>query len=1339
MMIHVARHTLRICMTLAGILLIVLALFTAGARLGLPLLANYKEAVESRVSDYLKSPVDIGELTVKWEGVGPLLRAQEVTVLESGQRKVSLDELLIDINLPKSLLRGVPVINELTLVGADLAVEADAEGRWRLHGVESVGGMNAGDDGAVSTSEKGRGNTGVDVMAWLLTAGKVGLLDTRVSITDLRAGRSLVVEDLNIRAENDGKLHQLRVEMDLPGSAQGRLEAGIDLVGEAGSLSQSDGDLYLHAEHLEFATLAELSNLYSAAGPSSDVLARLGTDVSIELWGRWQAGKLVSVHGPVSSDVIVDTETGKELVQGVSAILDVFASGGVITVETQELEVRSTAGVSRIDDLSFKLEQAPEGGRTLWQLDAHGNELPLRLLQGLPVSVLALLNPAIAGTLEQAAPDGWLRHWNISAGRQTAGAMLSAHADLDQVRWSPVGAVPGMGPLDGRVDIQDLRGEVTLSADNMSMLWPAFTGKALHLDSLKTVVTLDASDSSQLKIGADIALSDAGIDTSTRLKAALVPGQSPHLDVQSQYEVADLNALKSWLPRRKMGLGLQKWFDRAIEGGSASNGNLLFFGNIADFPFREGEGVFRGSMELSDGQLSFLPGWPTVENINGTVELNGLSLQGVASMSRLGQFEISHTRVGISDLSASVLRLEGTAQGDVQDVVDFANTGPLRGILEPVLNDVTGTGMTELDLQLQVPLHSARRSIDENGAEVALPVPPFSVDGSFFLKDNTLSFARASIGLKAVNGAIGFDQNGIRINNLRARALDHAVVISGLTEGQGESASTQVNISGALQANEALAHYGSQLDQFLRGTSSWEIQLSAPHSAEKVVREGVRLRLNSDLVGTELLLPAPFYKSTAAAGNIELSTAFREGDDVQQWQVRYADRLAVNAVVQGEALETLLIHVGSGEMPASLSNINSPGIHLEGTAATVAVDGWVESIAQFIDSLPDEGSEPAPILPITAELSIESMQMGNRLLGPASLQLDTDDSYLNARLESRSVSGTARYPREHWSRVTAMEVRLEQLDSTVFTALSSRPDEQTMTAVDDELDPRLWPPVDVQINRLTHGPYTLRDLVVRAQPDVSGMTLTTLGFAHRNATLVGQGYWRLRDPQNVSPALAGEQMTQLNLVLQSSDFGETLRSVGLEDVLSDGQGSIETELSWPGPLYAPELTEIVGSINMQIERGNIIPLEPGAGRMVGLFALQALPRRLEFDFKDMTAEGLAFKSITGDISIADGIADAALVQINGPIGVVDITGQSDIVNREFNQRITVLPRVSAALPLIGVISGGATAGVGVLVATGILKAIGIDLDRIGLRDYSLTGKWDDPLFEAVDTDYRRSP
>ncbi|NND93097.1 MAG: TIGR02099 family protein [Granulosicoccus sp.] len=1336
MIINAAHRSARLLMTLAGVTVILLALFTAGARLTLPLVANYKGVLEARVSDYLESPVDIGKLSLSWQGTGPILRAQDVAVLESHERRVSLDELLIDVNLARSVLRGIPIINELTLVGASLAIEADAAGQLRVHGMESVR-TSVGDDtdgaagdelnqpAAVTAGKR----KGVDILAWLLNARRVGLLDTQVSLIDVQSGRTLVVEDLNIRAENTGEVHQLRVELKLPDELGGSLEAGIDLSGQADSLADSDGDLYLRAERLEVRTLAELLGAIDLVDIDRNAAASIDTSLSMELWGRWEQGQLVSVHGPLSTGAIVDSRSGKSLLQGMSAMFALAASADSTTVNIDEVTLAGAVGESRIDTLSLTWDKGALRTPRNWMLEARGTQLNLGSVTALPATILSQRTPWLADFLQQSQMGGWLRDWYVRAGSQADGPTLTASADLDGLRMKPVGSLPSLGPIDGRVDIQELQGQISLSADSMPLQWPAYTAHSLQLDTLKAAIMLDASDLRRVQIGADLALQDQGIETSTRLKATLVPGQSPHLDAQTRYSVVDLNALKPWLPRRMLP-GFSRWMDRAVESGSASDGSALFFGRLADFPFHDGDGVFRASVDIDQGTLAYLPNWPAFEDIDGTLELNALMLTGHANNARLGEFDIPHTQFRIDNLLAPVLQLDSTGRGRLQNIVDFGNQGPLSPFLEPVLNDVTGSGNADMDLSLAVQLFRSRQK--NSPAAQNTPTRPFSVDGSLFLKDNELAFGRANMALSRVSGAIGFDQHGIRINDLRAHALDQPVVINARTEGQGQAAVTGISISGALSASEVLAHYGSPLDQFVRGTSSWTLELNAPHSTRRMVQEGLGMQMRSDLVGTALLLPKPYDKGTASARSIELDTAFIPGRTGQQWQIRYADQLHAVARMGRDKLQSLHVHVGAGSLPQPLIDSEEAGIRIQGGGDTIALDGWVESIADFIQSIPGDGSAPEPVLPVSAELEFDSLQIGTRTLGPVRVRMNSDRTYLNAVLQNRSVSGSVRYPREYWSRKTAMKVRVENIDSSLVTALASRPPADRVMGEDNELDPRLLPAIDARFGKVVYGKYVLRDVVMKAQPDVGGLTLTTLGFAYQSMQLVGQGYWRLKDPQGVNPALAGQHMTSLNLVLQTDDFGQGLQSIGVDNVISEGEGGIEAQLSWPGPLYLPGLSELDGHVKVLMERGSIIPLEPGAGRMVGLFALQALPRRLELDFKDMTADGLAFKRITGDISIENGVSNVSLVQLTGPIGVVDITGSSDLNTRQFDQHITVLPRVSAALPIIGVISGGASAGIGVLVAAGFLKAVGIDLDRIGLREYSLTGSWDDPVFKAVE-------
>jgi uncharacterized protein YhdP len=77
-----------------------------------------------------------------------------------------------------------------------------------------------------------------------------------------------------------------------------------------------------------------------------------------------------------------------------------------------------------------------------------------------------------------------------------------------------------------------------------------------------------------------------------------------------------------------MGAGATRWINRSIQGGSASDGSFLFFGHTADFPFESGDGVFKVSTRISDGQLQYLENWPVASAINGALELDGLAMPG---------------------------------------------------------------------------------------------------------------------------------------------------------------------------------------------------------------------------------------------------------------------------------------------------------------------------------------------------------------------------------------------------------------------------------------------------------------------------------------------------------------------------------------------------------------------------------------------------------------------------------------------------------------------------------------------------------------------------------------
>jgi len=1347
---NLARNTFRATSVIVGVLLILLALFTVSARLGLPLLAAQKTNIESLVSDYLNSPVEIGGLSVGWKGFGPMLLAEQVSVHDTGEHSVTLDELLIDLNLAKSLLRGLPIINELSLVGARLAVEADVNGQFRLHGAGSNGLDVRSADSVASASEAG----GIDIVGWLFNASKVALLDTQLTLIDAANDQTLVISELNVRAENNAQVHQVRVDAQLPASLGDRLEVGLDMIGHSSALSESEGSLYVAAEAISFDGLMTLLRSLGVDAAQSWGLPALDADASMEIWGRWQDGQMISASGPVTIGRVRDTGTGNTLLDSARAQLrliysdqsiDLLATDMQATLGTSSVQIERLKA-SRMVDVLHLTGQAGEGHQVgashvqastddqrqsdtaTWHFSGAASRVPADIILSVASFASSSFQSASERLQDELMADGQINNLSFDISGTLERPRINASMDIDSLAFKGGQHLPSFGAVSGELSMADSTGQLSLRANSMPLSWPVASDVALELDAIDSSINIDIRDSDKVVFDANLQLNDDGIDSSTRAKVTLVPGLSPHLDLQSQFDLSDITAIKPWLPRKLMKPLAAQWLDSAIAAGAAADGSLLFFGHLAEFPFEQGQGVFKGDVEIRDGELEFLSDWPRATAINGKLYLDGLSFVAVAENASLGQFNVSQTQLNIANLAVPTLMLSGTASGGFQQIVDFGIEGPLTNILRPAIGDMSGSGNSQMDLALELSLY--KRPADGVQDLAATAWRPFSINGSLFLDNNDVNFGRAGLELVGATGAVSFNRQGIAINNLQGQLLNQNVLLSGETVGQGANANTVLTITGVMEANALLAHYGNPLDQFVTGASQWRATITAPHSLRRVAEEGVRLSVDSDLVGSQLLLPVPFNKSNATPVDFTLSTAFRDGAAEQHWDAVYGDQLHARVTLVNQGLQLLDVQLGQGELADVSQSDAFNGIRLQGSVPSLAADQWIETVARYINSFPGSGQAAQPILPVLTDLTTDALILGRYDFGQAAIHSNADETYLNMAFTNALLKGSLSYPRQYWLKQTPVKADLELLDWSVIDALSEggqADDADTSVA----LDPTSLPPIEASVSLLRHDSLQVRDLSMRAQPNVSGLDITTLGFAYDTMRLVGQGYWYLQDPQNVNPELAGKHASRLNMVLQSDDFGEGFDEVGLEGIVNDARGSISMQLNWPGALYRPEINRLDGEVTVSLESGSIVPLEPAAGRVIGLFALQALPRRLDLDFKDLTGEGLAFTSIAGSAVIEGGVAKVPLLQLTGPVGVVDITGSSDLNTRQFNQQVTVLPRVSAALPVIGAISAGASGGIGALIATGVLKALGVDFDRIGLRTYELTGDWSEPEFTPV--------
>src|SRR5690606_17151649 len=148
------------------------------------------------------------------------------------------------------------------------------------------------------------------------------------------------------------------------------------------------------------------------------------------------------------------------------------------------------------------------------------------------------------------------------------------------------------------------------------------------------------------------------------------------------------------------------------------------------------------------------------------------------------------------------------------------------------------------------------------------------------------------------------------------------------------------------------------------------------------------------------------------------------------------------------------------------------------------------------------------------------------------------------------------------------------------------------------------------------------------------------------------------------------------------------------------------------------IADLQGSLSIAIKDGQLVEVEPGAGRVLGLLSVAELPRRLLLDFRDLFSKGFAFNRIGGTVAFAGGQARSDDMNIDGPAAEIRIRGSADLRARTFDQHIDVLPKSGHLLTVAGALAGGPVgAAVGALTNAVLRKPRG----EMGAKSYRVTG------------------
>lgn len=285
---------------------------------------------------------------------------------------------------------------------------------------------------------------------------------------------------------------------------------------------------------------------------------------------------------------------------------------------------------------------------------------------------------------------------------------------------------------------------------------------------------------------------------------------------------------------------------------------------------------------------------------------------------------------------------------------------------------------------------------------------------------------------------------------------------------------------------------------------------------------------------------------------------------------------------------------------------------------------------------------------------------------------------------------------------------------SIFTSEKDRKSKSHQT------NPIKLPIFDGIVKKLYFDKLFLGRLDFKTSQNKHGLKFDEIILSAPNMKLFSHGDWKYR---------RGNHTTDLEFTLSSKDFGGMLADLDFAAIIRKGAAQVFGKLKWNGTPTDFSLAKLNGDVHLKIKDGNIIEVDAGVGRLLGLFSLSALPRKLFGDFNDTFKSGFSFDEAEGAISIDDGDAYTDDFEISSPVADVSISGRTGLADRDYENIVEVVPDVGGGLAGITALLVNLPAGIGLWLVD---KITGEQFNEASSKIYEISGSWESPDIEEVE-------
>jgi uncharacterized protein (TIGR02099 family) len=762
-----AAYLIKKLWALVALSLVVVAVTLSVVRYSLPYMNDQKHYLEQWLSGQIGAELRIGEISAKWQGVGPAIILRDVQLIQNTQSPISLTiaETAIEVDFWQSVQARQIQSNKFDLREMELSIDVASLGQEETQYP------------IVEALEK----------LFLQQLQLFSISQSKIIINTKNNQQQVVLID-QVSWVNKDEHHQGVGQLQIEEIAKNSSSFILDLYGNQDSLY---GTFFAKGEEVDLSPWVE-----QWISSKNELVESRGSFV---MWATIKDKSLQSVQLDLSNSRF-DWKNPENLKASVL--------GGQINARPVNNE-----WLFNLNNLTMQINDNVLVSNWLGKLDQNGalslqHHQPIKLATVLPIFGLTL-DPNQTKSLESLQPKATLNALDI---HRSLRGDVSVKASISDIQWQQTEFVPGMTGLVTELNWFNGNARLNLKGKSGVLSINRLLPYDIDYQRFYTDLYIQASEENI-----------SFVTENTLFKSELVtfrPNVSyrsfdNYLALSANIDPVDVAILPQLYPTQLIGVKTKNYLVDSLQQGQVKSGQILWHGSLEAFPFEQGQGIFQAQVQVSDGHLKFAPQWPELTDFDVNLLFENESLTMTSQKGQLLDVVLNDLSAEIPKLAANaVLTIDADAQATGQQVTDLMLQSNLADSLGKTLQQIKVSGSLKTELNLHIPL-----SGDELVAK-----------GKVLLTENKVELPSLDILLEQTSGTVSFINNKIKTSGLVAQLLQQPIKVKLTGAQQDIGYQTDINIQGDWQVTPLLDSFSEGLANYLSGSSSWsaDIALTLP-------------------------------------------------------------------------------------------------------------------------------------------------------------------------------------------------------------------------------------------------------------------------------------------------------------------------------------------------------------------------------------------------------------------------------------------------------------------------------------------------------------------------------